>query len=92
MYYYVYITTNSTNNVIYVGVTNNIQRRMHEHKNSLLNGFTKRYHVDKLVYCERYDNPSIAIMREKNIKGWRRDKKIALIEQANPSWEEIPCW
>jgi putative endonuclease len=65
---------------------------MHEHKNGLLNGFTQRYHVDKLVYIERYDNPTAAIMREKNIKGWKREKKIELIEKSNPSWEELTTW
>jgi putative endonuclease len=91
MYYYVYITSNSKNNVIYIGVTNNLQRRMYEHKTSIFNGFTKRYHVDKLVYCERYEDPDTAIRREKNLKGWKRDKKNALIESSNPSWEEISC-
>jgi putative endonuclease len=92
MHYYVYITTNSKNHVIYTGVTNNLQRRMHEHKNGLINGFTKRYHVNKLVYCERFDDPKTAIVREKTIKGWSRDKKIALIEQTNPTWDELTCW
>jgi putative endonuclease len=62
---------------------------MREHKSRSSKGFTQRYHVDKLVYLERYESPTVAIMREKNIKGWKREKKIELIEKSNPSWEEI---
>jgi putative endonuclease len=87
--YYVYILTNEYNNVLYTGITNDLIRRIYEHKNELVDGFTKRYHVHKLVYYECFDHPADAIAREKSIKGKTKAKKIALIEQMNPSWAEI---
>ena len=87
--FYVYILTNKYNNVMYVGVTNNLTRRLYEHKNELVDGFTKRYHVHKLVYYESTGDPVSAITREKEIKGWTRAKKNALAESKNPKWEEI---
>ena len=87
--FYVYILTNKYNNVMYVGVTNNLTRRLYEHKNELVDGFTKRYHVHKLVYYESTGDPVSAITREKEIKGWTRAKKNALVESKNPNWEEI---
>ena len=87
--FYVYILTNKYNNVMYVGVTNNLTRRLYEHKNELIDGFTKRYHVHKLVYYESTGDPVSAIAREKEIKGWSRSKKNALVESKNPNWEEI---
>ena len=74
---------------MYVGVTNNLTRRLYEHKNELIDGFTKRYHVHKLVYYESTGDPVSAIAREKEIKGWTRDKKNTLVESKNPNWEEI---
>ena len=74
---------------MYVGVTNNLTRRLYEHKNELIDGFTKRYHVHKLVYYEITGDPVSAITREKEIKGWTRAKKNALVESKNPNWEEI---
>ena len=74
---------------MYVGVTNNLTRRLYEHKNELIDGFTKRYHVHKLVYYEITGDPVSAIAREKEIKGWTRDKKNTLVESKNPNWEEI---
>ena len=87
--YYVYILTTWNHRVMYVGVTNNLTRRLYEHKNELIDGFTKRYHVHKLVYYEITGDPVSAIAREKEIKGWTRDKKNTLVESKNPNWEEI---
>ena len=69
---------------LYIGVTNNLVRRVHEHRHKLVNGFTKRYNVSKLVYYEATENIESAIVREKQIKGWLRRKKVALIESSNP--------
>jgi putative endonuclease len=88
--YYVYITTDKNNNVLYTGVTNNLARRIYEHKHELIDGFTKRYHVNKLVYYECCDYINNAIDREKAIKGLLRSKKIELIESNNPNWDELP--
>jgi putative endonuclease len=87
--YFVYILTNKANRVLYIGVTNDLSRRMYEHKNALINGFTKKYHINKLVYNECFSNMKDAILREKQLKAWRREKKIALIESTNPSWNEL---
>ena len=87
--YYVYILTNESNNVMYTGVTNNIQRRVYEHKTGALDGFTKKYRVHKLVYVESCNDVNAAIAREKQIKKWRREKKNALVETVNPEWKEI---
>lgn len=87
--YYVYILTNKSNTVLYTGVTNNIQRRMHEHKNKLIPGFTSKYNLSKLIYIETFNTALEAISAEKKIKGWVRLKKIKLIEQKNPSWQDL---
>ena len=87
--YYVYILTNQYHNVMYIGVTNNIQRRVYEHKSGVIEGFTKRYNVHKLVYAEHCHDVYDAIKREKQLKSWRREKKNALIEAVNPEWKEI---
>ena len=89
MQYYVYIVTNKYNTVVYIGVTNNISRRMYEHKNGLIEGFTKRYNLHKLVYCETFSDVKTAIQREKQLKGWKRERKNALIERLNPEWSEL---
>lgn len=86
--YFVYIMTNKSR-TLYTGVTNNLERRVYEHKNKLLPGFTSKYHITMLVYYESGDNISVAIAREKQIKGWLRAKKIALIESMNPNWEDL---
>lgn len=86
--YYVYILSNSTNAVIYVGVTNNLSRRIQEHKSEQIEGFTKKYHIHKLVYFEEYSEINDAIKREKQLKGWIRSKKNLLIETKNPKWED----
>lgn len=85
----VYIMTNPSHTVLYVGVTNNLARRVWEHKSKQNEGFTKKYNVTKLVYYELTDNPESAIAREKQIKKYRREKKDALIDKLNPNWEEI---
>jgi putative endonuclease len=87
--YYVYILANWNNKVIYIGMTNNLERRIYEHRNKLLPGFTNKYNVNKLVYFETLNDVTIAIAREKEVKKWRREKKNALIESMNPNWEEF---
>jgi len=87
--YYVYILSNWTNTVLYTGVTNSLERRMYEHKNDLIDGFTKKYHVHKLVYYEFTTDVRGALEREKQVKAWRREKKIALIESLNPKWKDL---
>ncbi|MCW1930484.1 MAG: GIY-YIG nuclease family protein [Candidatus Kerfeldbacteria bacterium] len=87
--YFVYILTNSTHKVLYVGVTNNLERRLWEHKNSEADSFTKRYYVKTLVYFEAAEDISAAIAREKQIKGGSRQKKIDLIESTNPKWRDL---
>ncbi len=88
-WFYVYIMTNKNDTVLYTGVTNNLERRVYEHKNKLFEGFTEKYNVTKLVYYENTQNVSSAIGREKQIKGWVRKKKISLIESQNPDWEDL---
>ncbi len=87
--YYVYIMTNQYNNVMYIGVTNDLRRRVYEHKNGLLDGFTKKYNVHKLVYYEETSDVRTAITREKQLKGLLRRKKDALVETMNPDWHEL---
>ena len=87
--YYVYILTNWKNNVVYTGVTNDLKRRIYEHKKKVLPGFTNDYNVNKLVYFESYNNIDEAIIREKQIKGWRREKKNLLVEKQNPGWVDL---
>ena len=86
--YFVYIMTNKSG-TLYVGVTNNLERRISEHKNSLIEGFTKKYKINRLVYYEETNDILAAIHREKQIKGWLREKKIALIESVNPEWNDL---
>lgn len=87
--YYVYIMTNKYNSVVYTGVTNNLERRVYQHKNKLLEGFTKKYNADRLVYFEMTEDVKSAIEREKQIKGWTREKKNSLIEAVNPIWSDL---
>lgn len=87
--YYVYSMTNYTNNVIYTGVTEDIIRRIYEHKNQLIKGFTSKYNVNKLVYFESYDDIKTAITREKQIKAGSRKKKIDLIIKNNPEFRDL---
>ena len=86
--YYVYIMTNRSG-TLYIGVTNNIKQRVHQHKNKLIEGFTKKYNIDKLIYVETFGDVNSAIAREKTIKGWLRKKKIELIKTANPDWKDL---
>lgn len=86
--YWVYIMA-SRSRVLYVGVTNNLARRVHEHKKKLTPGFTRRYNVTRLVYFETTHDVQAAIGRERHIKGWLRAKKKALISPANPKWEDL---
>ena len=89
--YYIYILTNPINSVVYIGITNNLKRRLYEHKSETSDSFTKRYHLHKLVYYERFSHPQEAIAREKQLKGWKREKKNALVETQNPNWEDLSC-
>ncbi|MBR4879542.1 MAG: GIY-YIG nuclease family protein [Clostridia bacterium] len=89
MLYYVYMMTNQHGNVLYTGVTNNLERRVYEHKHKLVSGFTKTYNVNKLVYYEFTSDVESAIAREKQIKGMRREKKNLLVESKNPSWKDL---
>jgi putative endonuclease len=85
----VYILATRKNGPIYVGITNNLARRMIEHKSHEIKGFTWRYNVDRLVYWEVFDRPDDAIRREKQLKRWRRAWKVALIEKDNPDWLDL---
>ena len=87
--YYVYILTNTHHNVLYTGVTNDLRRRCHEHKQKKIKGFTQKYNVDKLIYFERFDSIDSAIAREKQIKGFSKEKKLALINKVNNDWKEL---
>jgi putative endonuclease len=87
--YYIYIMTNSTNTVTYTGVTNDLQRRIYEHNNKLVEGFTTKYKINKLVYYEVCHNVESAILREKQIKSWSRKNKVALINTMNKDWHDL---
>jgi len=87
--YFVYIMTNAHHTVLYTGVTNNLQRRVTEHQTGKGGVFSKKYNVDKLVYYEAGDDVNIAIMREKQIKGGSRQKKLDLINSINPEWKDL---
>jgi len=87
--YFVYILTNKYNRVLYTGVTNDLIRRIYEHKQKLVDGFTKKYNVDKLVYYEVFNDIKSAIAREKQIKGITRNKKIGLINTINDAWKDL---
>ena len=86
--YYIYIMASKTR-VIYTGMTNNLERRVYEHKGKLFKGFTSRYNITRLVYYEYTNDVNAAILREKEIKAWRREKKIKLIESTNPEWQDL---
>ena len=90
MQYYVYILTNSHNTVLYIGVTNDLRKRVYEHKNHLDKGsFTAQYNIEKLVYFEVSSDVKAAIEREKQLKGWNRKRKNKLIERKNPNWDDL---
>ncbi|WP_421984347.1 GIY-YIG nuclease family protein [Roseibium sp.] len=86
---HVYMLASGRNGTLYLGVTSNLSRRLFEHQNGLLDGFSKRYHVTRLVYAEEHERVDDAIAREKQLKGWRRAWKIALIEESNPEWSDL---
>jgi putative endonuclease len=87
--FYVYMISNRPRGVVYIGITNDLSRRIYEHKNKLIAGFSKRYNLNKLVYVEEYSSPEEAIAREKQLKNWRREWKIHLIEAVNPKWADL---
>ena len=87
--YFVYIMTNKRNTVLYTGITNDLKKRVHEHKTKLVEGFTKKYNVNKLIYYEASRDVESAILREKQIKGGSRAKKIGLVDGMNPAWRDL---
>jgi putative endonuclease len=87
--YWVYILTNKRCTTLYIGITNNIARRLYQHRHGEVDGFTKRYHLNRLVWLEHFRNVNDAIACEKKLKGWRRSRKNALIEQTNPRWFDL---
>jgi putative endonuclease len=87
--YYVYLLTNWNNKVIYVGITNDLERRIYEHKEKFVKGFTEKYNVKKLVYYEQTPDINAALNREKEIKKWRREKKNRLVVNTNPLWRDL---
>ncbi len=87
--YYVYILTSKKNGTLYIGVTNDLVKRVYEHKQKLMDGFTKDYNVHSLVYYEHYSEIDEAILRERQMKKWNRKWKIRLIEEKNPDWKDL---
>ena len=87
--YWVYILASGKHGTLYIGVTNDLVRRVYQHKNKIIKGFTSQYNVHLLVWYEGYDDPTSAIEREKELKKWRRGWKINLIEQGNPNWDDL---
>lgn len=87
--YFIYILSNKNHSVFYTGMTSNLMRRVYEHKQKLVDGFTKRYNIDKLIYYEVFSSPLDAITREKQIKDYRREKRIKLINSLNPHWNDL---
>jgi putative endonuclease len=87
--YYVYILTNASHKVLYTGITNDLERRCYEHKHKLVKGFTQKYNVNKLIYYEIFEDVNLAISREKQIKGYSRAKKVALIDKLNKNWDGL---
>ncbi len=88
-HFFVYILTSYNGNAMYIGVTNDLIRRVYEHKSGMIEGFTKQYRVHKLVYFEQFEDVGAALEREKQLKKWSRAKKNGLVETANPEWKEI---
>ncbi len=87
--YYVYLMTNKNNRVLYTGITNDLKRRVYEHREKLVNGFTKKYNVSKLIYYQVFEDPENAILREKKIKAGSRQRKIDLINSKNNKWRDL---
>jgi putative endonuclease len=87
--YYIYILASKRNGTLYIGVTNDLKKRVYEHKNDFVDGFTKRYQVHLLVYYKQCENINAAISEEKRLKRWNRKWKLELIETANPDWRDL---
>ncbi len=87
--YYIYILASEKNGILYIGVTNNLIKRVFEHKQKLVDGFSKKYNISKLVYYEQSDNIVSAIAREKVLKHWKRSWKVRIIEEQNPGWRDL---
>ena len=87
--YYVYILTNKKNGVLYIGMTSSLIKRIQEHREKLVKGFTEKYNIHKLIYYEQTEDISSALAREKSLKKWNRNWKIQLIEKENPNWEDL---
>ncbi|HMB99429.1 MAG TPA: GIY-YIG nuclease family protein [Flavobacteriaceae bacterium] len=87
--YYVYILTNKKNGTLYIGMTNDLERRMFEHKHKIIEGFTKKYGLDRLIYFEQFQYVNDAIKREKQLKNWNRQWKIDMIEKENKEWNDL---
>ena len=87
--YFVYMLASKRNGILYIGVTNNLLKRVHKHKNDVTEGFTRKYNVHSLVYYEVFNRIQDAITREKQIKKWKRQWKMELIEKSNPNWEDL---
>jgi len=89
MSFYVYFLSNKPEGMIYIGVTNSLPRRIYEHKQKIIDGYSKKYNLTKLIYVEEYNTPSEAIVREKQLKNWHRKWKVDLIEVNNPGWKDL---
>ncbi|MGB4107919.1 MAG: GIY-YIG nuclease family protein [Alphaproteobacteria bacterium] len=87
--YRIYFMTSENNNALYIGVTSNLKKRIYEHKNDLIDGFTRKYKCHKLIYFEDFNDPENAILREKQLKRWIRKKKNALVNKSNPEWKDL---
>ncbi len=87
--YRVYFMASENNNALYIGVSGDLEKRVYQHKHGLIDGFTKKYKCHKLVYFEDFHDPENAILREKQLKGWTRKKKAALVNQGNPEWKDL---
>ncbi|MFC1724094.1 GIY-YIG nuclease family protein [candidate division KSB1 bacterium] len=87
--YYIYIMSNKKDGTLYIGITNDLKRRVYEHKDGKIKGFTKRYNLDKLIYFEEFKNIDEAIIREKMLKRWNRTWKTELLEKSNPDWKDL---
>jgi putative endonuclease len=88
-FYFIYILASKRNGTLYIGITSNLTKRVWEHKNNLIEGFTKKYNVHNLVYFEQTENVQSALLREKQLKKWKREWKIKLIEKNNPQWKDL---
>ena len=87
--YWVYVLASGSGNAMYIGVTNNLEKRVWEHRNGSGSEFAKKYRITRLVHAEEYDNPTDANAREKQLKGWRRDRKNELVRSMNPEWRDL---